>query len=161
VGRSVVEEDKVSLAKELIAEAVSHGVKVILPEDHVTGDLDKKNAMPSGTDIADDRIGLDIGSRTMDQSTTGIGRSKMVLWNGSVGLFEVQPFDRGSRALAICPAENGSKLVSVIAGGDTVAAVTAAGVADRITHLSTGGRATLEFLEGRRLPRIVALEENA
>ena len=74
-----------SVSKHLrvLESAGNKGVKVILPEDHVTGDLDKKNAMPSGTDIADDRIGLDIGSRTMDQSTTGIGRSKMVLWNGN------------------------------------------------------------------------------
>jgi phosphoglycerate kinase len=85
----------------------------------------------------------------------------MVLWNGPVGLFEVDAYSQGSRALATVLAENSSRVVSIIAGGDTVAAVTAAGVADRITHLSTGGGATLEFLEGRELPGIKALEEAA
>ncbi len=82
----------------------------------------------------------------------------MVLWNGPVGLFEIEPYSQGSRALAQALAENYSRLVSIIAGGDTVAAVTAAGVAGKITHLSTGGGATLEFLEGRKLPGIKALE---
>jgi phosphoglycerate kinase len=82
----------------------------------------------------------------------------MVLWNGPVGLFEVVPYNRGSVAVAEALAENHPKLVSIIAGGDTVAAVTAAGVEDKISHLSTGGGATLEFLEGRKLPGIEALE---
>jgi len=160
VGNSLIEEDKVSLAKELMAQAESHGVKVILPEDHVTGDSDKKNAAVSAPGIPADRIGLDIGPRTANRFATEIGTSKMVLWNGPVGLFEVEPFDQGSRTLANALAQHHSTLVSVIAGGDTVAAVTAAGVADKITHLSTGGGATLEFLEGRELPGIAALEEN-
>jgi phosphoglycerate kinase len=85
----------------------------------------------------------------------------MVLWNGPVGLFETEPYSQGSRALAQTLADNASRLVSIIAGGDTVAAVTAAGVAGRLSHLSTGGGATLEFLEGKRLPGIQALEDNA
>jgi phosphoglycerate kinase len=85
----------------------------------------------------------------------------MVLWNGPVGLFEVEPFDRGSKALAQALADQRSNIISIVAGGDTVAAVTAAGVADHITHLSTGGGATLEFLEGRELPGIKALEKTA
>jgi phosphoglycerate kinase len=84
----------------------------------------------------------------------------MVLWNGPVGLFEVPPYDRGSRTLAQTLADNYPQVISIIAGGDTVAAVTAAGIADKITHLSTGGGATLEFLEGRILPGIKALEDN-
>jgi len=161
VGNSLLEDDKVSLAKELMAQAGSHGVKLMLPEDHVTGDSQKKNPTVSGPGIPADRIGLDIGPRTTSRFATEIGRAKMVLWNGPVGLFEVEPFDQGSRALANALAEHHSKIVSVIAGGDTVAAVTAVGVADKITHLSTGGGATLEFLEGRKLPGITALEENA
>jgi phosphoglycerate kinase len=86
-------------------------------------------------------------------------QAKMVLWNGPVGLFEVEPYAQGSRALAQALAEKYPYVVSVIAGGDTVAAVTAAGVANKITHLSTGGGATLEFLEGKQLPGIKALEE--
>jgi phosphoglycerate kinase len=161
VGKSLIEEDKVSLAKDLLAQAETHGVKVILPEDHVTGDSEKKNAAVSAPGIPADRIGLDIGPRTASRFAAEIGKSKMVLWNGPVGLFEVEPFDQGSRTLANALAQHRSSLVSVIAGGDTVAAVTAVGVADKITHLSTGGGATLEFLEGRELPGITALEENA
>ena len=161
VGKSLVESDKVSLAKELMAEAEARKVKVLLPEDHVTGDLEKKNPAVSAPGIPTDRIGLDIGPTTARRFATEIGKAKMVLWNGPVGLFEVEPFDQGSRTLANALAQHQSSLVSVIAGGDTVAAVTAFGVADKITHLSTGGGATLEFLEGRKLPGITALEENA
>jgi phosphoglycerate kinase len=106
-------------------------------------------------------MGLDIGPQTIRQFIEEIGRSRMVLWNGPVGLFEVKPFDQGSKALAQSLADRRSDIVSIIAGGDTVAAVTAAGVADHITHLSTGGGATLEFLEGRELPGIKALEKSA
>jgi phosphoglycerate kinase len=84
----------------------------------------------------------------------------MVLWNGPVGLFEVPPYDQGSRLMAQTLADNYPRIISIIAGGDTVAAVSAAGVEDKITHLSTGGGATLEFLEGKQLPGIKALEVN-
>jgi phosphoglycerate kinase len=106
-------------------------------------------------------MGLDVGPQTIRQFIEEIGKSRMVLWNGPVGLFEVEPFDQGSKALAQALAARRSDIVSIIAGGDTVAAVTAAGVADHITHLSTGGGATLEFLEGRELPGIKALEKSA
>jgi len=161
VGKSLIEEDKVSLAQELMAQAESYRVRLMLPEDHVTGDLEKKNPAVSAPGIPTDRIGLDIGPTTARRFATEIGKAKMVLWNGPVGLFEVEPFDQGSRTLANALAQHQSSLVSVIAGGDTVAAVTAVGVADKVTHLSTGGGATLEFLEGRKLPGITALEENA
>lgn len=161
VGKSLVEEDKISLAKELIAQAAAQGVKVMLPVDHLTGDSERRNPAVSDHSIPSDRMGLDIGPETTRQFATEIGKAKMVLWNGPVGLFEVAPFNQGTNALARSLAENQARLVSVIAGGDTVAAVTAAGVADKITHLSTGGGATLEFLEGRELPGITALEENS
>lgn len=161
VGKSLVEEDKISLAKELIAQAAAQGVKVMLPVDHLTGDSERRNPAVSDHSIPSDRMGLDIGPETTRQFATEIGKAKMVLWNGPVGLFEVAPFYQGTNALARSLAENQARLVSVIAGGDTVAAVTAAGVADKITHLSTGGGATLEFLEGRELPGITALEENS
>ena len=160
IGKSLVEQDKLALATELMNEAAAHNVGPILPIDHITGDIEKKNPASSDRSIPPDRIGLDIGPKTAAQFAAQIRKAKLVLWNGPVGLFEVAPFDQGSRLLANTLAENYPRVVSVIAGGDTVAAVTASGVEDKITHLSTGGGATLEFLEGRELPGIKALEEN-
>jgi phosphoglycerate kinase len=145
----------------LMKEAVERGVALILPVDHVTGDVEKKNAIVTDNPIPSDRMGLDIGPRTVAQFVHEIRKSKMVLWNGPVGLFEMAPYDQGSRALANALAECQSQLVSIIAGGDTVAAVMAAGVEAHITHLSTGGGATLEYLEGKELPGIKALETNS
>jgi phosphoglycerate kinase len=161
IGKSLLEADKVSLARELLEQAAELGVATLLPVDHITGDAEKKNPTACTGNIPPDRIGLDIGPQTVAQFSEELRKSKMVLWNGPVGLFEVEPYSQGSRALARTLADCRSSLVSVIAGGDTVAAVTAAGVADQITHLSTGGGATLEFLEGRELPGIKALEEMA
>ena len=161
IGRSLIEQDKISVAKELMTDAAKHGVKVLLPTDHLTGDENKENSSTSDVNIPEGRVGLDIGPRTTDRFIEEIGRSKTVLWNGPVGLFEVEPFDQGSKALAQALADHRSDIVSIVAGGDTVAAVTTAGVADHITHLSTGGGATLEFLEGRELPGIKALEKTA
>jgi phosphoglycerate kinase len=126
--------------------------------DHVTGDGDKKNPKTCVGTVPADRLGLDIGSRTASLFADEISRAKMVLWNGPVGLFEVPPYDQGSRILARTLADHYPRVVSIIAGGDTVAAVTASGVEDKISHLSTGGGATLEFLEGKELPGIKALE---
>ncbi len=160
VGKSLVEQDKLGLALDLMQEAAAHHVPLILPVDHVTGDAEKKNPSAADRDIPAERMGLDIGAKTAALFTAEISKAKMVLWNGPVGLFEVPPYDQGSRILAQTLADNYPKVTSIIAGGDTVAAVTAAGVADKITHLSTGGGATLEFLEGRTLPGIKALEDN-
>jgi phosphoglycerate kinase len=158
IGNSLLESDKIALAEELMKAAADRGVSLLLPVDHITGDTDKKNPMAGASQIPPDRIGLDIGPKTVARFIDEIRRAKMVLWNGPVGLFEVEPYSQGSRALAQALAECHPRLVSIIAGGDTVAAVMAAGVADKITHLSTGGGATLEFLEGRELPGIRALE---
>jgi phosphoglycerate kinase len=158
IGRSLIESDKVGLAGALMKEATDRGVSLLLPVDHVTGDAEKKKPIVGSTQIPSDRMGLDIGPKTVAQYSDEIRKAKMVLWNGPVGLFEVEPYSHGSRALALTLAETYPRIVSIIAGGDTVAAVTAAGVADKITHLSTGGGATLEFLEGRELPGIKALE---
>ena len=160
IGKSLVEQDKLSLARDLINDASAHGVKLLLPIDHVTGDLEKKNPSTDETRIAADRAGLDIGPKTAARFTDEIKQAKLVLWNGPVGLFEVPPYDQGTRVLANTLAANYPRITSIIAGGDTVAAVAAAGVTDRITHLSTGGGATLEFLEGRELPGIKALESD-
>jgi phosphoglycerate kinase len=161
VGKSLVENDKLQLATELLQEAAAHHVAMLLPLDHVTGDGDKKNPLTFEGSIPVERLGLDIGPKTVDLFNDEIRKAKMVLWNGPVGLFEIPPYDRGSKALAQALADVASTCVSIIAGGDTVAAVTAAGVGNALSHLSTGGGATLEFLEGKRLPGIEALEQNA
>jgi phosphoglycerate kinase len=161
IGKSLVEADRVPLAKELLAQAADQGVSTFLPVDHLTGDNNRENPTVCTGNIPADRMGLDIGPQTITQFSQELQHAGMVLWNGPVGLFEVEPYSKGSRALAQTLANRHPGLVSVIAGGDTVAAVTAAGVAARITHLSTGGGATLEFLEGKELPGIKALEETS
>jgi len=160
VGKSLVEQDKLGLAADLMKDAAARSVELILPVDHVTGNAEKKNPNTCDDRIPPDRMGLDIGPKTAQRFADKIKTAKLVLWNGPVGLFEVPPFDQGSRVLANALAENFPRIVSIIAGGDTVAAITAAGVAEKITHLSTGGGATLEFLEGRELPGVKALEDS-
>jgi phosphoglycerate kinase len=158
IGGSLVEVDRVQLADDLLKEAAARGVAILLPVDHVSGDSKKENPTVTEESVPADRMGLDIGPKTISRFVHEIGNAKMVLWNGPVGLFELEPYNRGTVAVAEALAENHSKLISIIAGGDTVAAVTAAGVEDKISHLSTGGGATLEFLEGRKLPGVEALE---
>jgi len=160
IGRSLVEQDKIGLAAAILEEAAARSVRILLPVDHVTGDAEKRNPETSQGQIPAERMGLDIGPKTAKLFSDEIRKARMVLWNGPVGLFEVPPYDQGSRALAKTLAENHPRVISIIAGGDTVAAVTASGVEAKITHLSTGGGATLEFLEGRELPGIKALENN-
>jgi phosphoglycerate kinase len=160
IGRSLVEKDKIGLAGEILKDAAALGVNVLLPVDHVTGDAEKKNPETHQGQIPAERMGLDIGPKTVELFAAEIRRAKTVLWNGPVGLFELPPYDQGSRTLAKTLAEDYPRVISIIAGGDTVAAVSAAGVEAKITHLSTGGGATLEFLEGRELPGIKALEDD-
>ena len=159
IGKSLVETDKVSLARDLLAQATEQRVSAILPTDHIAGDSERKNPTVCLGSIPPDRMGLDIGPQSVDRFSQELKGARMVLWNGPVGLFEMEPYNKGSQALAQVLAAGYPDLVSVIAGGDTVAAVTKAGVAAKITHLSTGGGATLEFLEGKELPGIKALEE--
>ena len=161
VGKSLVEVDKVGLAAELIQRAKLLGVELMLPVDHVTGDSEKKNPQTCDSAIPADRMGLDIGPKTAQIFAEQIRKAKLVLWNGPVGLFEVAPYDQGSRLLAQALAESHPTVIGIIAGGDTVAAVSAAGVSSRIAHLSTGGGATLEFLEGKILPGIKALDDQS
>lgn len=158
VGKSLVEEDKLELAREILREAAARGVRLRLPVDHVAGDANKKDPQRFDGAIPPGRMGLDIGPKTVDAFIDEIAKAKLVLWNGPVGLFEIPPYDRGSRVLAEALAAGHPQVTSIIAGGDTVAAVTASGVEAKISHLSTGGGATLEFLEGRELPGIKALE---
>jgi phosphoglycerate kinase len=158
VGKSLMEGDKLELAGNILKAASDRGVRVLLPVDHVTGDAERKHPVTCAEAIPAERMGLDVGPQTASLFATEIGKAKLVLWNGPVGLFEMPPYDCGSRALASALADHYPGVVSIIAGGDTVAAVAAAGVEAKISHLSTGGGATLEFLEGKELPGIKALE---
>jgi phosphoglycerate kinase len=158
VGKSLLERDKIALAGEILEQASARGVRLLLPVDHIAADSDKKNPAACAGAVPAERVGLDIGPQTVALFAAEIARAKTVLWNGPVGLFELPPYDQGSRTLAKALADQYPRVISVIAGGDTVAAVTASGCAEKISHLSTGGGATLEFLEGKELPGISALE---
>jgi len=156
IGRSLVEETHVGLARELIAQAANAKITLLLPVDHVAAEGHDKNPLAAGESIPENLMGLDIGPKTRELFIRELQKAKIVLWNGPVGLFEEKNFSAGTFAIAEALAESDG--VSIVAGGDTVAAVMEAGVADRMTHLSTGGGATLEFLEGKKLPGIEALE---
>jgi len=157
VGKSLVEQERIALAKELITQAENLGIPVFLPIDHVVVQADKNNPLTTEGSIPPNHMGLDIGPKTIAQFSREIREAGMVLWNGPVGRFEEAPFGIGTQSLAHVLAQTDA--VSIVAGGDTVAAVMQAGVEEKISHLSTGGGATLEFLEGKKLPGIQALEE--
>ncbi|MEK6561694.1 MAG: phosphoglycerate kinase, partial [Candidatus Binatota bacterium] len=157
VGRSLIEEERVALARDLINQAESLGIPLFLPIDHIAAEETKKNPITVDGGIPPNLLGLDIGPKTISQFNQEIRKARMILWNGPVGLFEEEKFSQGTRSVARALAEHDA--ISIVAGGDTVAAVMQAGVENKITHLSTGGGATLEFLEGKGLPGILALEE--
>ena len=159
VGKSLVEEDRIQLARELLKQTQEMGKSLLLPIDHVAAQGIKGNPTTCDIDIPPDHMGLDIGPKTITLFSREIRKAKMVLWNGPVGLFETKPFDHGTRSIARVLAE--CKATTIVAGGETVAAVRQAGIEDQVTHLSTGGGATLEFLEGKELPGIQALEETS
>lgn len=152
-GKSLVEEDKLDLAKQLMEEA---GGKLLLPTDHVVAAELKPGAEAEVTTaIPADRMGLDIGPGTISAYEAALSGAKTVIWNGPMGVFEMPPFDKGTVALAKAVA--GSGALSVVGGGDSEKAIKAAGVADKISHISTGGGASLEFLSGIELPGVAAL----
>ncbi len=157
VGKSLVEEDRIPLAQDLITQANDLGIPLFLPIDHIAAREVNKEPITTEVSIPPDHAGLDIGPKTIAQFNQQIRKARLVLWNGPVGLFEVEKFSRGTRSVAQALAE--CKAISIVAGGETVAAVRQAGFEDKITHLSTGGGATLKFLEGEKLPGIQALEE--
>jgi len=159
VGKSLVEENRIPVAREILAQAGDLGIALLLPVDHIAAKKAQGDEKPITTEngIPPDCAGLDIGPKTVAQFSQAIENARMVLWNGPMGLFEQKPFDLGTRSIAHALAQ--SRAISIVAGGDTVAAVREAGVEKKITHLSTGGGATLEFLEGKRLPGVQALEE--
>jgi len=162
VGKSLVEEDKLDLAKQLLNEGRAKKVKFVLPVDHVTAAKIAEDAVThivgEGQAIPPDQMGLDIGPKTIELFTEEISRAKTIVWNGPMGVFETPLFARGTRKVAAAVAEN-SGAISIVGGGDTVSAVHDAGVADKITHISTGGGASLEFLEGKKLPGVEALSD--
>jgi phosphoglycerate kinase len=159
VGKSRVEDDKLDLAKNILRDAETHGVKFLLPVDHVVAEKIDANAKAQTVKtIPDNVMGLDIGPESVDLFSEEISRAATIVWNGPMGVFEVSPFAKGTFKLARAVAENAGA-TSIVGGGDSVAAVHAAGVADKITHISTGGGASLEFLEGKTLPGVQALSE--
>jgi phosphoglycerate kinase len=155
VGKSLVENDKVELAKQLLARA---GNKILLPLDHVVVEELKAGApYEVVADVPDGKMGVDIGPATVDAYAAVIAKAKTIIWNGPMGVFEMPPFDRGTVALAKAVAASGA--VSVVGGGDSEKAIKSAGVSDKISHISTGGGASLEFLAGIELPGVAALPE--
>jgi len=162
VGKSLVEEDKIQLAKDLLQQAKARNVKFLLPSDHVIAGRIDANALTktiaSSQPIPDNMMALDIGPDTIEQYSEEISKARTIVWNGPMGVFEMPPFAKGTKKIANAVAENPGA-VSIVGGGDSVAAVKAAGVADKITHISTGGGASLEFLEGVKLPGVEALTD--
>jgi phosphoglycerate kinase len=163
VGQSLVEDDKLDLARELSSKAMESGIGLWLPDDNMVVDKSVWDSNPGAAsphvaasgDMKPGEAGLDIGPATIEHYSREIGRAKTIVWNGPMGVFERPPFDRGTRAIAEAVASSGA--TTIVGGGDSVAAVTEAGVAGRITHISTGGGASLEFLAGERLPGVDAL----
>ncbi|MCC6536988.1 MAG: phosphoglycerate kinase [Bryobacterales bacterium] len=154
-GKSLVEEDKIELAKQLLAD---HGAKLLLPEDHVVAEVLAEGAANEVvTTIPDGKMGLDIGPKSIEKFSAVVGAAKTIIWNGPMGVFEKPPFDKGTMALAHAVAN--SSATSVVGGGDSEKAVKVSGVTAKISHVSTGGGASLEFLSGIELPGVVALSE--
>jgi phosphoglycerate kinase len=153
-GRSLVEDDKVELAKKLLADL---GDKLMLPVDHVVvSEIAAGAASQTVETIPADKIAVDIGQKTIDEYAKVIAGAKTIIWNGPMGIFEKPPFDKGTVALAKAVADSGA--ISVVGGGDSEKAIKAAGVTAKISHVSTGGGASLEFLAGMELPGVAALE---
>lgn len=158
IGKSLLDGPHVGLAGELLAEAKQRGKALLLPSDHrIAKDPKSGNAAVCGIDIPPDQMGLDIGPETEKRYATEIAKAKLVVWNGPMGMFEVPAFASGSVAIAKAMAQ--SKAITVVGGGDSVAAVNQAGLAEKMSHISTGGGASLEFLEGRKLPGIEVLTD--
>ncbi|HEX3696993.1 MAG TPA: phosphoglycerate kinase [Polyangia bacterium] len=159
LGRSLVEEDKLPLARSFLKKAELANVDVLLPRDAVAaaGIKSESGKTVSASEVPEDLAALDIGPETARGFSDAIARAKTIFWNGPMGVFESEPFAGGTLAVANAVAAN-TRALSVVGGGDSVAAVHQCGVADKITHISTGGGASLEFLEGKKLPGLAALE---
>jgi len=159
IGNSLVEDDRVEMAKDILAQAKAKGVKLMLPVDNLAADkfgVDA-NTKVVGENIDDGWMALDIGPKTIELYCAEVAKAKTVVWNGPMGCFEMAPFAKGT--FAVCQAVADSDSVSIIGGGDSVSAVNKSGLADKMTHISTGGGASLEFLEGKQLPGVTALTD--
>jgi len=161
VGKSLVEDDKLDAARDIIARAQQRGLRLLLPSDHVVAPK-LEAAVPTDTISVDDpaigdRMGLDIGPQTVDAYRQALADARTVVWNGPMGVFEIDAFAQGTIAVARAAAE--VRGTTIIGGGDSIAAIRKAGVADRVTHISTGGGASLEFLGGRTLPGVAVLPD--
>jgi len=159
-GKSLVEEDRIDLAKRLIQKATDKGVNLLLPQDHVVASEfspDAEHKICSDANFPADWMALDIGPATIATYTGALRNARMVVWNGPMGVFEFDAFASGTMSVAATIAE--SKARSIVGGGDSVAAVKKAGVEAKMTHISTGGGASLEFLEGKTLPGLAALTD--
>jgi phosphoglycerate kinase len=160
VGRSLVEPDRFDDVRTAIKDAEARGVLIQLPEDVVVAPeptLDAKRQTVRADAIPRDHMGLDIGPRTVEEFARTIADARTILWNGPMGMFELEPFSAGTRGVATAVA--GAQAFTVVGGGDSLAALRKFGLAGSIDHLSTGGGASLEFLEGRLLPGIAVLME--
>jgi phosphoglycerate kinase len=159
IGKSLVEDELLQTAKDTLAAAAKAGVKLMLPVDNVIADAFDANANTRvvGNEVPVDWMALDVGPETIKSYAAEIARARTVVWNGPMGCFEMPKFAAGT--MGVCQAIAASGAVSIIGGGDSVAAVNQSGLADKMTHISTGGGASLEFLEGKALPGVVALND--
>ena len=160
IGKSLVEDDFLDTAKNFLAAAKAKKVNVILPVDHICAEAFAEDAKPvavDSVDIPENLMGMDIGPKTTKLIVDALSDAKSVVWNGPMGVFEFASFAKGTEAVAKALAA--SKAITVVGGGDSVAAINKFGLADKISHVSTGGGASLEFLEGKTLPGIKALEK--
>ncbi|MDN5301055.1 MAG: hypothetical protein PWQ60_569 [Thermoanaerobacteraceae bacterium] len=160
IGKSLLEQDKIELAADLLKQARERGVNLLLPDDVVVT-TELKEGVPFSTvpisEIPEDLMGVDIGQKTREKFAKVIKDAKTVVWNGPMGVFEIREFAQGTLAVARAMAESGA--VTIIGGGDSAAAVEQLGFADAMTHISTGGGASLEFLEGKELPGVAVLND--
>ena len=160
IGGSLLDEERIGLAKELLEKAKAKGVKLLLPVDNLAGDAfsnDCNIKAVDAYDIPDGFQGMDIGPKSIELFSAEIANAKTVVWNGPMGVFEMPNFAEGT--LAIAKALAASDATTIIGGGDSAAAVTQMGLADKMSHISTGGGASLEFLEGKELPGVAALND--
>ncbi|HWR11576.1 MAG TPA: phosphoglycerate kinase [Rectinemataceae bacterium] len=163
VGKSLIEDDFLDTAKSLLDEAAKAGVTIVLPVDHICAAAFAPDAAPvnvEGENIADDLMGLDVGPKTLALYREVLSKAESIVWNGPVGVFEFDAFAKGTEEVAtMVAAATGRGALTVVGGGDSVAAVNKFGLASKMSHVSTGGGASLEYLEGKTLPGIACLEQ--
>ncbi|MCP2606589.1 phosphoglycerate kinase, partial [Candidatus Aminicenantes bacterium AC-708-I09] len=160
IGKSIVDEEKIEVAKEIMDEAKKRNIDFQLPVDFLTAEKIEKGVEVKTVEdgmIPGNHMGLDIGPKTVELYSKIISESKMIFWNGPMGVFEIEEFSKGTTSIAEAIAESGA--ISVVGGGDTLAALEKAGTKERISHISTGGGASLEYLAKGNLPGIEVLDE--